>query len=341
MYNHNNTITTHFVHRLAYRPHAANRKDQFYPKWAEEAVTMRYIEPERPTEISWVKLDMDCEGSAARWIDEGYPRPHIIIRNKNKEGAHLMWGLETPVLIGQNSRPLPRKLYAEVTTGLTALLGGDPGYTGFGVKNPLSNAWHTDLHNAPLYSLKDLQEALPDKARRTAAAGVASGAGRNADLFSRVIAWGYAEVSSAKQHGTEHKWSEAVQQYAHQMNAYQPKLSRSEVNGIAKRVARYTWQSWTPRFDGDADNLPRNRRLSHLREPITPEEARRRLSEGGKITSALLRNQRYDTITAAIAELAGRGILNPSARQIAEQAGVSARTVFNFRRESGQAGQGN
>lgn len=333
------SIQRHFVESLAYHPNAGNRKTYFHTTPAAEAVQMRYLSPDRPHEIGWLKLDIDDCGSgdhtAARWLDVGAPQPHFIIRNRHNRGSHQVYGLALPVLRGSLSRTAPRKLFEAVSNGYTRWLEADAGYPGTGIKNPLHKAWATITHDGPLYTLGELLDALPERLRVAPEQGQQIGEGRNTDLFYRTRLWAYDNVHSASQSSNFVAWEAAVIHHAHGLNIYTPKLPRSEVLGVARSVARWTWKNADNFQKRDRPPAKRSKLYSWDRPTLTPEQAREAMSDGGQIgaakTNAIRRNRTFDAITSAIGELAGQGVMNPSAAQIAARSGVSVRTVRAFR----------
>ncbi len=354
----------HFVESLAYHPQAANAKNQFHKHPAEKAVGMRYIQPDRPYEIVWVKFDIDdseekqrrrrgrhapLEHSAVRWLDLGLPRPHFIMQTSRNLGSQYMYGLAVPVLKGERSRTAPRKLFETVVTAYTNILEADAGYTGAGVKNPLHRAWNTLVYDGPLYTLIDLLDCLPERMRHTPQPHELVSEGRNTDLFARTRLWAYGEVYAAYRVGDYSRWHTAVLHETGHLNQYKCKLPRKEIESIARSVAAWTWKN-AHNFQPRPPRPPakRGKLYSWDRPTLTAEQARQNMVEGGRqggkqggvlgapITHAIRRARTFDAITAAMGELAGLGILSPTHSQVADRAGVSVDTVKRFRRDQRQ-----
>lgn len=342
-------IRHHFVSALAYHPHAANAKDKLWPVPAAEALLKRYISPDRPHEIMWVKFDMDDSGhgdhTAARWIDAGLPQPHIIVTNRHNRGSHYLYGLTTGLIRGPRGRLRPRMLYTTVSTGMARMLGADRAYTGSSVKNPFHRDWHTLWHEAPLYELNALLKELPAPMRRNVPRGEALGEGRNVDLFTVTRLWAYDALPAAYRAGSFDRWQAAVLEEATGNNCYTPRLPAKEVLSVAGSIARWTWARADSFTEGGDERPPlkRSQMYSWNRPELSREEARARMSEGGsrgvEITNAKRKANTHDAITGAIGELAMRGVLNPSVAQIASLSGVSESSVARFRRSATQ-GQG-
>lgn len=348
------TVGRHFVESLAHHPVAGNAKNKMLHHDREAAQGMAYVSPDLPYLIQWMKIDIDDptknggkkrRGEAhtcTRWIDADLPQPHFIVTTKDNTGSHYLYGLALPVHRGNGSRPQPRALFASIVTGYTRALMADGGYIGTTIKNPMNSRWQTITADLPLYSLHTLQNALPPIAQRLLRKGEALSEGRNCDLFDHARFWAYNEVHAAHRAGSYEAWLKAVSSECRANNVYAVPLPRREVASVAQSVASYCWRNIsTISQDGRKTTGPRKRSevLSYNRQPMSPEEAREAMSEGGRaggqigapITHAIRRNKTYDAITGALGTLAGQGVHSPTVGQIATAAGVSERTVQNFR----------
>jgi hypothetical protein len=227
-------------------------------------------------------------------------------------------------------------------TGYTRALMADGGYIGAAIKNPMNKRWQTITADLPLYGLHTLQGALPPVAQRLLRKGEALSEGRNCDLFNQTRFWAYSEIHAAHRAGNYQTWLKVVSTECRANNVYAVPLPRREVASIAESVASYCWRNIsTISPDGRKTTGPRKRSeiLSYNRQSMTQEEAREAMSEGGQvggvigapITHAIRRNKTYDAITGALGKLAGQGVLSPTVAQISSTAGVSERTVQNFR----------
>ncbi|WP_394327527.1 replication initiation protein, partial [Bifidobacterium longum] len=70
--------------------------------------------------------------------------------------------LTEPVCRTDMARLKPLKLLHAVTEGLRRSVDGDEGYSGLLMKNPLSDAWDSDLCREDTYDLPDLVAALEE-----------------------------------------------------------------------------------------------------------------------------------------------------------------------------------
>lgn len=335
---------TRFVSQLPRMPRATDdfQRHGLYRYPQADALASRYIQPDRPYAAAWLKLDVDRIEACAAWIDAGLPRPHLMMGNPSNGRGHLLWGLAAPVVTSLNGRATPVQFLAEIEAGYTRVIGADPAYSGHTIKTPHHPAWYTHEHDAPLYSLSDLAHALPASvSRRRIPRAEYAGHSRTLTLFDTLRYWAYGEATAARAAGSYDRWADAVHAHAYALNGFDAPLTISEVRSIARSVARWTWKHAHTLSAAKIGGLKRSRVKSHNRPEMTPQEARDRMTLSAERTNAIRRNHTFDAITAAIAELAGEGVTNPSAAQIAGRAGVSSRTVFSFRRAHRGTGGGN
>lgn len=332
----------HFVANLPRQPQATNdfRRDGLYRQAQADALGSRYIQPDRPYQAAWLKLDIDRVEACAAWIDQGLPAPHFMVGNPRNGHGHLLYGLQTPIVTSLGGHLAPLKYMASVEAGFTRLLGADPAYSGHTVKTPHHPSWFTRTHDGALYSLSDLLRALPASVSTRQIPRVEYvGNSRNLALFDGLRYWAYGEVKAAKAGGDYGKWEQAVHAHAHALNAYAHPLPVSEVRSTARSVARYAWRNADRLAVSVLGGVKRSKVKSWNRPEMSGQEGRERMADAAERTNAMRRNRTFDAITGAIAELTAQGIVNPTVTRIAQTAGVSRETVYQFRRS--QAGHGN
>lgn len=341
MYEHS-TAYAHFTANLPVSPQATNdfARHGLYRQTQHEALTARYIQPDRVYQTAWLKLDLDNAESGAHWIDQGLPRPHFIMVNPRNGHAHYLLGLTAPVITSMAGHLAPLRFFAGVEAGYTRLLSADPAYTGHTVKTPGHPDWITHVHDGPLYSLSDLRHALPASiTTRPVPRAEYVGNSRNLSLFDNLRYWAYGEAKAAKQAGNFERWQQAVHAHAHTLNAFTSPLGQAEVRHTANSVARWTWRHAEQLSVSAIGGVKRSKVKSWQRPEMSESEARERMSEGGQhgiaMTNAMRRNRTFDLIVNAIAELAGRGNQCPTNRQVAEVAGLHLNTVQRFRTAEG------
>lgn len=217
----------------------------------------RYIQANPPWLRSWLIFDIDRENAALAWDDAHLPEPFWTSQNPVNGHAHLCFGLDAPVLLGQHDRQKPMRYLAAVESAMREKLQSDPGYSGLVTKNPAHPHWRTFWNRGGgLYELGDLLEWLDlpkfiNKKDRPERVGI----GRNVDTFDHIRFLAYRSVAGWKDQGGQgvfvrylnHLHDLAIQ-YTH--NEHPQPLDRRECHHIAKSIARWTWN----KFDIEASN---------------------------------------------------------------------------------------
>lgn len=230
--------------RLPRRPHATDDFEQgAFRRPLEEALTKRYVEYNPFGRVSWLIFDIDRDDAFEAWEDACLPAPNIFIQNRGNGRGHLAYALTSPVGTIGDSRPEPIRFAADVQRGMTLRLRADPHYTNRFAKNPLHPDWRASSLAIKPYDLSGLRGWLDDSDvwRRT---GVehAVGLGRNCELFDSVRHYAYRKVGEFRALGHFGPWLEHVRIIAVQHNqGFATPLSISEVRGVAKSVAKWTW----------------------------------------------------------------------------------------------------
>jgi hypothetical protein len=224
---------------------------------AAMASRKRYIQANPPWLRSWLIFDIDRANAALAWDDAHLPEPFWTSQNPANGHAHLCFGLDAPVLLGQHDRQKPMRYLAAVESAMREKLQSDPGYSGLVTKNPAHPHWRTFWNrDGGLYELGDLLEWLDlpkfiNKKDRPERVGI----GRNVDTFDHIRFLAYRSVAGWKATGgrgafvyyLNHLHDLAIQ-YTH--NEHPQPLDRKECHHISKSVARWTWN----KFDIEASN---------------------------------------------------------------------------------------
>lgn len=97
--------------------------------------------------FQYIGIDLDWEGSASLWMDEGYPEPTITIVTSKSGHSKYFYELKVPVTLPlnlnqKNINTKPFKYYSHVKRGLTEAFGGDYAYSGKTMNNPFLNIIH-------------------------------------------------------------------------------------------------------------------------------------------------------------------------------------------------------
>ena len=214
---------------------------------APVAVQKRHIQANPPTSACWLLFDVDRADAALRWEDVGLPAPTWVARNPANGHAHLAYGLAVPVATSDAARAGPLRLAAAIQAAFTAQLGADVHYTGLITKNPLHPSWDVAWHcrgEHDLYALHDLAEFVT-LGRKTAPESTGA-LGRNCALFDALRLWAYKAVRAYFKPGGLADWQAAVHAHARVHNRFTVPLPESEVRAIARSVAKWVWQRFTP-----------------------------------------------------------------------------------------------
>jgi hypothetical protein len=215
------------------------------------ALKARYIQPNGPTHKYWLVYDIDRPGAIFDWRDRGAPPPNIVVVNSDNHHGHLIYGLEVPVRTAPDGSSAALRYAAAIDCALADLLGADLGYTGLICKNPCHDHWQTHVWEPHLYDLDGLASWLDltkysDRRRKLPDYGVA----RNCNLFDDLRQWAYTAIRQGWP-GYD-QWYQACLTRAEGYNirighdSTKGPLPYNEVKSVAKSVARYTYQRFSP-----------------------------------------------------------------------------------------------
>lgn len=246
-----------FRARLGRRPYSTDNVDRgIYLTPRNRAIRRRYIQANPPHLRAYMLFDVDREGGALAWEDAELPMVTWAAKNRHNSKAHLSYGLDCPVLLGDYSgREEPLRYLAALERALRVKLGADPGYAGLITKNPLSAYWDTFWSPGPLFTLQELHEYIGDLRKYQPRPDARpEGLGRNVETFHALrldaasplirdywgAAGGFVHYQAAL-----HSWA-----LDYTGNEHRPALDRREVHHISKSVARWTWAHFKPAGDG-------------------------------------------------------------------------------------------
>lgn len=245
---------------LPQRPLCAPEKDGTYQRRnRKNALSYGYIEANPLCLQSLIVTDVDTNDVRDLATLLGLPSPSWTVMHP-KAGittGHIAYALRTPVCLTDAARRRPVNLLARVETGIRDILGGDIGYSGRVMKNPICppqgqlTLWDEEF---PTYTLTQLSRALdglgalpawndPDPRK-------SSGVGRNIDLFDRTRAWAYRAIKRYWSDGAS-TWDEVVEAKAQFNNlAFENEgrepLPFNEVKHLSHSIAHWTWGRFTP-----------------------------------------------------------------------------------------------
>lgn len=267
---------------------------------AAVAIQKRHIQANPPTSACWLLFDVDRPDAALRWEDVGLPAPTWVARNPTNGHAHLAYGLSVPVATSDAARAGPLRLAAAIQAAYVVQLGADVHYAGLITKNPLHPSWQVTWHcrgEHDLYALHDLAEFVT-LGRKTAPETLGA-LGRNCALFDALRLWAYKAVRAYFKPGGMADWQAAVHAHARAHNTFTTPLPEPEVRAIARSVAKWVWQRFSP-------------------AEFRAKQGKRGRRKGEAVRVALL---------PVVHQLRAEGL---SLRVVAAEVGVSYQTVLNW-----------
>ena len=112
------------------------------PRSYLHAIKHRYIQVNPPHLRVFMLFDIDREGGALAWEDNGLPMPAWATINRENRHAHLAYALAAPVLTADfGGRQAALRYLAAIEAAYRAKLGGDDGFASLITKNPVHPHW--------------------------------------------------------------------------------------------------------------------------------------------------------------------------------------------------------
>jgi len=215
------------------------------------ALNYPHIQVNSPCRKVWLPFDLDSSDAVRAHEAADLPAPNIVVENMANGHAHALYQLSVPVTFYARSRQSSIHFLADIQRGMTRRLGADRGYSGHLAKNPISDAWRVHHLRDGAYSLTELAHPLRRKVmRRWEADERESGLGRNVALFDALRKdFAYRDVRRFKAEGrSQAEFRARLQSIADGLNAtmdFHAPLPASEVRGIVKSVANWTWKNFS------------------------------------------------------------------------------------------------
>lgn len=240
--------------RIPHKPYCKDFKDapQLVRSYAY-AIKRRYIQVNPPHLRVFMLHDLDYDGAALAWEDEGLPMPAWAAVNRENGHAHIAYALSAPVLTADyGGRQAALRYLAAVEAAYHAKLRCDDGFTSLITKNPEHPHWLT-LRGVPdairgydlpyLAEFVDLDKFKPYVGRTNPEA---MGLGRNCTVFNVVSRWAYRNIREFKFECGIREWKRAVLHQCLDVNSGFPcPMMLKEVQCIAKSIGNWVWN----RFD--------------------------------------------------------------------------------------------
>jgi hypothetical protein len=242
-------MLNNFIDKLPKKPYSTD--DYNYgmkPRKKENALKLRYLQPNGPTHRHWLTFDVDRKNSSAvDWYDLDCPAPNITIKNPENGKAHLIYALETSVRTAPDGSMKALKYAAAVEAGLTFKLKADLGYNHVLLKNPAHDHWVTNVWHDDFYTLDELADwvDLPSIDLRKKAANEAFGLGKNCILFENLRQWAYMAIrrSGFPEYDV---WLNMCIDHAEKTNGcFTEPMGFNEIKATARSVARWTHGRFT------------------------------------------------------------------------------------------------
>lgn len=245
---------------LPRKPLCASAKEGPYRRRRRsEALKRPYIEVNPLCVQSLIVADIDTHPAEGLAEELGLPAPSFAVcKRAEVPTGHIGYALHTPVVLTDAARRRPINLLARVETGLRDVLGGDLGYAGRIMKNPISpgeyefTCWGD--FDFPKYGLKDLASALANLGALPAwndpRPRKSAGVGRNIDIFDRTRTWSYRAIKRYWASGFT-AWTEATYEKACALNLAleaeeREPLPEREIYHLARSISKWTWDKFTP-----------------------------------------------------------------------------------------------
>lgn len=294
---------------------------------------------------NYLCLDLDWEGAAAAWMDEGLPEPTIAFVNQKNSHGNLAYELSRPVYwpCKYNFHKVkfsPVNYFKAIKRGYEAKLFADSGYTNASIKNPFSSEWKV-YWSDETYSLNYLAEFvdLENIFYKNRFDEDKIYAGRNEELFC--IARHYS-CMNIKKYNSYDKYKNELLGYLLLQNdtvipenwASKGPLDIKEVSVIASNVSRYMWKIKDYK---KYKYIFKNYGVMNL-DPIQPGVSsddrkniiKNRQSLGAKYVHDIRRSNTLEAIYGAINKLiANNKKLNYN--KISIESGIGYKTVLKYK----------
>ena len=280
-----------------------------------QALRLRYIQPNSPALRHWLIFDIDRPGAAWAW-ENLVAEPNYTVINPDNGYAHLIYGLQVPVVTSNFGRLAPLRYAASVEGAYTSLLNADPGYSGLICKNPFHPSWKVRRGPNWAYDLASLAEWIPDFGKckgKVKRKYVDASLGRHVALFDELRQWAYRNINMATWISFD-AWYKTLEAKAATYNIFptnpEGPLRQSEIRATAKSVAKWVWRNLR---GSQADYVAR----THMTEIQTI-----RGRQSGKARAA-----KRNSLAAQAQELADQGVAHG---KIAELLQVSTKSIQRY-----------
>lgn len=212
------------------------------------ALQMRHIQFNTPHTYQWMIFDIDRRNALYAFEEADLPPPNVIMVNPKNGHAHAAYFMATPIARHAAARDAPIRFFAAVERGIARRVGADMSYAGLLAKNPLHPDWYVVWQRDAPYELHELNDYLSkDDKRPEGSIERTSGTSRNVFVFDELRRTAYSKVRQFKKEGASFDaWYGDCLTRATKLNSgFANPMRHSEVKGIAKSVAKWTWKKFS------------------------------------------------------------------------------------------------
>lgn len=248
---------------------------------AETAITKRYLQYNKPTDLRWFVYDIDRPTGHFDWYDIPHcPAPNISVMNRENGHAHLFYGLEVPVHLQTTAKKNPIRFASSIDVALIKTLNADEAYSELISKNPLNDFWDTKVWRNSSYDLSELADNLDlDKYKDARKRLPEIGLGRNCNLFDLTRFFAYREIRKPVENYlfdecySEEDFIQRCIWYSHNHNDFKTPLPQREILSIGKSVGKWVYRNMSPAgFLEWAEN--RRKKSVEVRQELSEEKQR-------------------------------------------------------------------
>lgn len=292
----------------------------------------------------YICIDLDWEGAATIWMDEGFPEPTITFVNRENGHANLAYELASPVYWSTHFNvnkvhTAPIEYYKAIQHGYTNKLNGDHGYVNSSIKNPFSNRWRVTWSDNS-YTLEYLAEFVELKSNRNINCKFRTKlfSGRNDELFYTANIWSYRNV---KKYNDKTKFYDDLLIQLKTINieiipfhwADRGCLELPEITGLANGIFKYVWSN---RDNPKLKYLIKNYGIlkfdpipDYLKEDEKIKVIKSRQAMGAHYTNQIRSNSTKEKIANAIEQLQAKGC-KVSMKSISTEGEIGYTTVRKY-----------
>ncbi len=237
----------YFSESLPYKPYCTDELGVTYIRPKATAIEKRYLQTNQPKKHIYLLFDVDREGGVLSWYDNDCPPPLWTAKNRKNGHAHIAYRLKVPVCTSDIAHLEPLRYLAAIESAMVEKLKADRGFAGLLTKNPLHPHWYTHHWAEYEYTLDELADYLDLRGHPKRRGIEAVGLGRNVELFDTTRKWAYKAIRDHWKPNYRDKWHEAVLSEVDGLNGqFSAPLPYGEVKSIAKSIAKWTYQHFTP-----------------------------------------------------------------------------------------------